>query len=357
MRTDFLETEEVHTAQVMAASPASIPIKFDLTSATIEARRLEAESLTIAGPDDKAGYKKLTRYRLDVIRPQRFAVEDKIEALIRSHLDYVRRVREIGSPLVLALKGIENGCYVREKAHEDELERIADEEATAARIRYDARTRKLRSMGYEYDAITDSFGSNGDIINVDDIRSLPDEEYEIIECGAAMAYRVEQDRLAEIALAKRLDDERIAKEQQAEADRLTAERLQLEQQQAELKRQQEAIQQKEREMDAERKRIDDLNRAEFARQQEAKEQIEWDRQYKEKEKAEALAEKARSKADRERTARLKPDKKEINLFFTRMLNTKPWPELEQVETIDFMAVAYDRIRTVVDGVRAELDAL
>jgi hypothetical protein len=356
------ETEEIHTAVVTTSGPNLTPISFDLAKADIEHMRHEAESLTIAGPDDETGYKTLSRFRIDVLKAQRINIEDKIEQLIRPHLDYAKDVKAVGGELVTSLKEIENGCSLKEKAYKDERERLARERMLAQQQRTEGRVNSLRAYGFEWHAPSETYEFERKelevniCINFEDIKELSDADYQPTADEAYAAHQAEVKHIAQQVETKRVEDARIAKEQQDERDRLKKEQDELKAQQAELKAQQEAVLQREREMDAERKRIDDLNTAEWEREYRQKEEAKIIAEEKAQEKADALAEKARLKADKERTARLKPEKKEFASYLKLCYQTTDL-NFQQPEIIELLGLFAAQIEGVVDEFRGKLDAL
>jgi len=426
MRTDFLESEvleavvvssEVDTAvakqpetfKAIVVIPSDELEKINATEANLLQLAAKAQELVAAGISNKA---------------ERKVVHDLAMAAVYVRTDAEKVAARLAAPYKKeAEKYIKAGKFIGEMAKQseevlkkirndwdDEQERIAEVKALAARIRYAKRTQQLQAWGYQYDPETDSFSALGDIINVDDIRNLPDEEYEIVEYGAGMAYRIEQDRLAEIKRVADEEAQRIEQERQTEAVRIEQERqaerdrlIKIANEQEATRKQQEArdaeLRRKELELkiaqdtavlatrrpalvaigfvekgsefqyghthishieliDMSQSQVDNLL-LEIEDEKRLREQHRLDDEAKEAQRIKdaAQAEKDRKKADKERQARLKPDKKDIGRFMTGILNAKPWPVLTDPETTTFANEFYTRLTAFVEKERADLDAL
>ncbi|GAB3546424.1 hypothetical protein [Spirosoma fluminis] len=349
MNTELLE-EKVHDAVLVSPTgPSQTPIKFDVTAAAIEEMKQKAASLTIAGPDDKNGYKAVYEFR-QVVKKQRIAVEKKADELKAPHLAYNKQVNSTMKQLVEPMEAIENDLSVQEKAYNDERERIAEEKALAERIRYSERTKFLQERGFTYDAVSDSFGFGETVILVDDIRDLSDEDYAPTVELVNTVYQAEQDRLVQIEANRLAEAGRIEAEQQQERERLEAERRELEAAKAKLRADQAEAdriirEQYDREVAQEQERL--------RIEEEARYQAELIRQEKEQQERD----KAQRKADRERTKRLAPDKKALVAYFSKVKVIGPAVTMYQPETSDLYDSFFSAFGSLVMEHLKKLDAI
>ncbi|WP_020603230.1 phage tail tape measure protein [Spirosoma spitsbergense] len=409
--TPTIETEEIAHNAVVMAGPANTPIKFDVAKADIEQMKTHAAALTIAGPDDKAGFDRVYQLR-QVVKKQRISVEKKAKELKAPHIQYNREVDSAMKELTDPMTGIEDGLSRKETAYIVERERLARERMLFLQQRTEGRVNQLRAYGFEWNATQETYDFDrkeelGYLmeINFDDIKGFSDEEYEPICERAYSAHEQEVKRIAEQVEAKRLEAKRIADEQQAEANRLTAQRLEqvaaqklIDDQAAELKRQQDQV-------EADRKALQDQKDEALLKTRTAKlleygfvevdgsferpnvsirplyllqyteeqftdilretveyfQKIEADSLQAIQDNAEnlrlrTLAEKERRKADKERTARLKPEKKDFNQYL-RDYSYHNRVGYEQPEVIELINRFNSEVLAVVETFRAQLDAL
>ncbi len=270
MNTDTLTLDAVPTKE----QPNQLPqvtvdnalITFDLTQLKIQQLRDEESRYSIAGPDDKTGASALNEFRLMVMR-QRTSVEKKAKELKAPHIRYNKEVDAASNALTQQLEAIEDKAKLKLKQHNDEVERIATENMLAQQRRTEARHKELVGYGYVWNGALEAYQREQDTINFDDLKNLSDDEYEPIASAAGIAYKIEQERLAQEAAdeAERVRLQRIADQEAAEK---------LAQGQAELKLAQQKLREQQEELDRQAKAIDDANRAAFALEQQKEEQAE-----------------------------------------------------------------------------------
>ncbi|MBD2753722.1 hypothetical protein [Spirosoma validum] len=246
MTTDAIETqEEVHNA-IVVSGPSQTPIAFDITVSAIAQMHNHALDLTIAGPDDKEGYKQVYDYR-QVVKRQRVAVEKRQKELKATHIQYNREVDAAAKQLTEPMDQIEDGLAKKEKAYTDERDRIAHERAMAERQRLEGRVNQLRAFGFEwnagaetYDFIRDEYALNLRI-NFEDVKALSDEEFAPSLLLAETTYQAVEKILADKRESDRKEAERLADEQETERKRLAAENQRLAEEKAELQRKADAL--------------------------------------------------------------------------------------------------------------------
>lgn len=242
--TNTVIDEPAHDAVVVS----NTPIQFDVTSAAIAEMQIKADSLSIDGPDDKAGYNAVYELR-QVVKKQRIAIEKKAKELKAPHVQYNKQVDSLAKSLVEPMEAIEDQLAHQEKEYNDERERLAHERAMFLQNRTEGRVNDLRRLGFQWCDSDDKYTLFGfdeeDIlmeINFDDIKNFSDEEYEPTRLGAHMSWEHLQERIKErnrLAEEERIRKEneakaeaerlaKIAADQKAEADRLAAAAKQLE---------------------------------------------------------------------------------------------------------------------------------
>jgi len=396
MNIDIAQDEQVHDAVPMLNIPLSQPISFEVAKADIDHMRAEAAGLQIAGPDDKAGFKTVYDLR-QVIKRQRVAVKKRQDELKRPHIDYNREVDQLAKELTEPMEEIENGLALKEKAYNDERDRIAREKALFLQKRTEGRINQLRAIGYEWNPSTESYSrfyyvddeEKTDVINFDDIKQMEDEEYAPILTDAQAIHEAEQARLAEEKRRYKEEQERIKAEQKAQADQLAEERRVLDEQQAALKRQQDELNNTIRLNRGKRLieagytessgnyfhpnhnvRYDSL--LSFTDEQFdalIQQAVDYDRRFEERKrqaqieeaeriKAEQKAEKEKLRANRERQKLLAPDKKTVKDFFKK-LKSHPFPFLPdlQPETVALLGEFNESLAQLINQYQTKVDEL
>jgi DNA repair exonuclease SbcCD ATPase subunit len=266
-------------------------ITFPDTAAKIAAKAAEYKALTIAGVNDAKGLKLVHDARMEV-KTTRIAVEKRRVELKADALEYGKRVDAEAKRLTALLAPIEDDLEAKEKAIEDEKDRIKNAEKIAA-------AKKLADRMAALQAVEAYF-------TPDVVSGMTDEHFAKTVETARMAL---ESRRAEAA---RLEAERLELERQkAEQELLAAERLKAEQaklaaERAEFERQQrEQREHQEAEARAERQRIEAEQKAE--RERLAEEQRRRDEELRaERERLQKIADE--QEAERKRLAKIEADK-------------------------------------------------
>lgn len=121
----------------------------EATDAKIAEIKQIAETLTIAGVDDKAGYKKVDTARKRV-KAIRIAVGHKEKELLELPKNYTAKIKGEAARLIAALKPIEDDLQLKQKAIDDvlaEQKRKADEAKAAEARKIAAREQRLYGLG------------------------------------------------------------------------------------------------------------------------------------------------------------------------------------------------------------------
>lgn len=210
-------------------------------------------ALTINGLDDKQGYaavdvarKEIKKIRVDIEKAFK-AERDVLNVKVKENLAKEKEILAVVAP-------IENDLKAKQDIIDNEKQRIKDEDAAREKARIDARFDKINKLGVAFNGHAYSYGEA--TISTVDINLGSDEKIDQFISDVLTQKEVEE-------TAKKVEAERVAKEQaeiaaaqKAEADKLAAaqaeqERIAKEQaaKAAELKAQQDAI-------DAEKRRIE-----------------------------------------------------------------------------------------------------
>jgi hypothetical protein len=224
--------------------------KFNVTKEDIVTLKTKYTSLTIAGIDDKAGYRAVDEARKDV-KKKRVEIDKTRKALNEEAQNYIKRNNADAKEYIDILEVVENDCEAKIKAIDDEKERIAAEQKAAEAKRIADRVKLLLDNGCSFDSINYAIGENLSISHPtlcacsEEIftgfleKVKVQNEKEIAERAEAErkakeeSNRLEAERLAEIERQKA-----IAEQNRIESERL--ERLRKEQEDRELKIKQEA---------------------------------------------------------------------------------------------------------------------
>jgi hypothetical protein len=241
--------EQVLNAVVVPNSPKQLPVVFNVTAEAIALMQAHADTLTIAGPEDKVGFKVVYDYR-QLVRRQRIDVNRKKDELKAPHSAYVKEVDTVAKALTKQMEEIEEKLSKQEADYVYQREKIAQEKAMFEQQRTEGRIKVLRSYGYEWNERLDCYQLPGGqyFVNFDEIKSLNDEQYAPLSENTRQWHENEQARLAEEQrkadeAADRIEAEQkeerdrldeIARKQKVEADRLAASARQLEERERQM---------------------------------------------------------------------------------------------------------------------------
>jgi hypothetical protein len=285
-------------------------VKVNVTEKVLTELEASARALEIAGPEDKEGYEKVRRHRLDIV-PIRTKTTEVMKALRADALEYQRKVKAKEDEIVGRLQTIEGISKAKEEKYLADRQAIEDAKAKAEQDRVDGLLAQLRAFewnGNPYEVAQDTPAMFADRL------AKAEADFKIMEAG----------RRAEAERKER--EEREAREL-AEANRKEAERL--ENQRQEQEAEQRRIDAQKAELEASQRRIqEEADKAEKARLQKIADdaQAEADKLRREKEatqakidaQARADAEEAQRKAEADRLAALAPDKEKIARWLTAL---------------------------------------
>jgi colicin import membrane protein len=191
------------------------------------------KDLTIAGINDKEGYKKANEARL-ILKKRRTKVENDAEALRANAVKFQKTVISREKQLVAIIAGVEGQLKSKVDAIDIEKERIRIEEERREDALIKSRIDQLAKFGHGIDLY--------------DAKIMPEENFQALLGEVEAAYIKEQQRIADekaAAEARRLEEEQ----------RLQTEREELARQKAEFEKREAALKElRERELEEQRQR-------------------------------------------------------------------------------------------------------
>lgn len=314
---------------------------YKITDAELAQMREKFLPLVIQSPEDKAGAARVREARLTV-KNTRVFVEKTRKALKEDALRYGQAVDAEARRITAELVPIEEHLEAQEQA-------IAAEVARRAQAIENARREKLRLR-------MEALAANRSTLLPLDVEAMSDEQFDAELARSATEYQAAQEReraeaeareharLAEEAriAAVRAEQERIAAEQKAEADRLAADRAKME---AEQRAEQERIAAAQRKLDDERAALARAEELRLAAERAA--QAERDRIAREEQaRADAAA---KAEADRQRRDAARPIAEKIEAF-AAALHAVPLPDVPQrVELVRIVTAAAEQVRAIAGG--------
>jgi hypothetical protein len=167
------------------------PASYGLDIEGIKAAVGQVAELTIAGVDDKEGFERVRRARLD-LKKVRCEIEKKRKELKADAVEFGRRVDAAAKELTALVEPTEILLTNRQ----DEVER---EIAAIAARKLQARKDRLTEAG---------------AIVFPGIDKIADDEFEELVAAAQLAHQKRQQQEAEAAQARKLEEERLAKERE-----------------------------------------------------------------------------------------------------------------------------------------------
>lgn len=348
---DFLIDEEpvesVESVEPVEAKVLGLekPIRLGIVDKQIEKYREDYLGLTIQGPDDKAGFKRVYEAR-QVVKKARTSVDKKRKELTEDARKFTTRVNEEAKRITALLLPIETHLESQEVAYERERERIRMEKELAQQRLVETRVTRLRALDVLYSSETDTFTQYGShALTLEDIKALSDNDFEDVALSLEETYHTEQARLAELKRQQEAEAARIAAEQAEAARKLEELKRQQAEAEAELKRQQAELLRQQEEAAAEIRRqqqeLDNLKR----QQDEEKARIEAERKQAEAEAAEA----ARKEA-------LKPDKEKL-VRLAEILDTLDYPYMSTEEGQEMLRSTVYRIGEISESIRQRVESL
>jgi hypothetical protein len=170
------------------------PIEFPVAVDQIEKYRESYMSLSIAGIDDKEGYNRVHDARM-IVKRSKTSVEKRRKELVEYSVAYQRKVNGQAKQLTALLEPIESHLYIQEKAYDDEVERIKLAAEMAAFARLEKRNASLRAIGMVFDEYGEGWHYQDQVITIEDVKGLPDEEFEPIRESIETMYRAWQQKI------------------------------------------------------------------------------------------------------------------------------------------------------------------
>jgi myosin heavy subunit len=302
--------------------------------------------LTIAGIDDKEGYKKVHEARM-VLKNERVQVKKDGEALRESAVKFQRRVIERVNDLTLIISPVEDALEAEEKRIDHEKEEIRKhKEMMEAKILQDRLT-ALNAYNFAADYL--------------EVKHMSDDQFEELAAHAKNLYDAALKRQVEEAMIesnrRKEEEDRIQKEreelakQRAEAEamanELRLERERIENEQLVIRKEQEAkeaaIRAEREKFEEEKRKHEEEKRIEAARV-EAAEQARIEEQNRLKRESEEKIERERlEKLEAERQEALKPDKDKL-FAIAKLILSFPFPDSSHFNSKE----AQEALRLVAD---------
>lgn len=351
----------------MVQNPMLAPVKMNVSDQEIAKLVEQYGGMTIAGVDDKAGYKAVYEAR-QVVKKTRVGLQKYGKDLREDAQAWAKKVIAEEKRLVAPLENLEASLQAEEDRIDAEKERIKAEAEAKEKARVQARIDRLAQYGFA--------------IDLEHVTNLPDADFEAVVLEAKSAWETEQEEKAERERIAKEEAERLAAEQKAKDEELA--RLRKEAQEREAQQEEQRKKDQAREEMIERMTvaaIDQLSsygvtltRDEFNAltseeyqsllfqaktdhasrlvkqereriEREAKEKKEADRQAKEKAKLEAQA----------KAARL-PDKEKLTAF-AEQFKTITLPDLTTVEGRDVLNAFSARFDSLLTSLETAINAL
>jgi len=167
------------------------PASYGLDIEGIKSAVGQVAELTIAGVDDKEGFERVRRARLD-LKKVRCEIEKKRKELKADAVEFGRRVDAAAKELTALVEPTEILLANRQDEVEREIAAIA-----------------ARKLQRRKDQLT-QFGA----IIFPGLEKIADEEFEELVAAAQLAHQKRQQQEAEAAQARKLEEERLAKERE-----------------------------------------------------------------------------------------------------------------------------------------------
>lgn len=200
--------------------------RFDITEAVIEQMKTDFTPLQIDGIEDREGYKKVHEARM-LVKEKRCEVERRRKVLKAPFLDAGEKIDMEAKRITKLLEPIEDELEAKEKAIDEERERIKEQERKKEEERVQALFEKLQSVGAYLDPGVIKEMTEEGFENYYQARKADHEKAEAerkrIEKEAEEKRKTEE-------LARKQEAEKLAKEKaelEAEKKRLADERAKL----------------------------------------------------------------------------------------------------------------------------------
>lgn len=181
---------------------------FNATEAAIQKLKDDYSNLTIAGINDKDGYKAVSEGLRILV-----SLRNKID---KRRLDIKRSIDNSAKDVLAQLTPIEAHLSSQKKTIDDELARIKQEKAEAERLRFVARTNRLFELGFTFNGVIYTLGLLAAMPST--INEANDEEWNTFIADAeAVSKQIAEKKAAEEAERLRLaeENERLRRELEA----------------------------------------------------------------------------------------------------------------------------------------------
>jgi DNA repair exonuclease SbcCD ATPase subunit len=213
--------------------------KFNLADSAIAEMKKVYGALTIAGPDDKDGYKAV-KEAWNETRSKRTGLEKKGLEIRAGYTVITKAVKKEEDRLIELITPLEEDLYSKWKAIDDEKERAKIEREKAEQAELMKRVEEVQTLGMTF---ADGFYVIGENISMDvaTLRAMPEDQYEKLK-----------GRIQTVAAEIKAEKDR---QRQAELDRqaeIQRQQEQLKKEQDELRRQQEAMERERRDLENQR---------------------------------------------------------------------------------------------------------
>lgn len=342
--------------------------KFNVTDATISEMREKFLPLAIQGIQDKQGYIAVHEARMSV-KAVRIEVEKTRKELKEESLRWGRMVDGEAKRITELLLPIEKDLETKQKAIDDEKERLKAEREREAKERLSRRVQALVAEGVVATAIDlqalDCLTDESFAAEVARAKKL-NEERKAKEAEEATAKKAEEERIAKVAAEQEAERARLAaidKEQQERAAKLKADeeahaaRIKAEQDAAaaKIKAEEDRIAKEKADFEAQKqKEADEKRRAEeleVAKKKAADEALAAEKARVEREAEEKRQAEAELAAEEERIAALRPDAEKLIDFAAKIMSfAATLPDVKQAASRGILATAHQGLVAIAESI-------
>lgn len=291
--------------------------KFDVVESKLQELAEAGRGLKISSIDDKQGIENVKRARIN-IKNERVRIEKKGKELRDEANKFNKAVLAKEKEYLAIIIPVENELQAEENKIEQEKQRIEAERKEAEQKKIQDRIIKMAAVGY--------------VIDYNRAASLSDADFALELNDATNQYNAEQKRIADEKESARIESERlaeVAKQQDAERNRLAAEAARIREEQDRKQREIELAEQKLRlEQEAvERERKQQIEHQEQLR-------LAAEREQKLKEENERKLKEAAEKAEADRLAAIEAERLRIKKEQADKLERERLAEIERKRQID-----------------------
>lgn len=301
--------------------------------------------LKVNGIGDREGFAVLTKARKE-LKGERVQIEKDAKDLREGAVKFQKAVIAKEKELIALIKPTEDALLAEEKRIESEVEAIRVEQERKENERIQNRINQLAKFNHAIDLY--------------DAKVMSDEKFTEFLATAEADFKVEQDRIAAEAKAKKDEEERLnieaeeRRKKELEDRRIEDERLQKQREdqeriRLEQEKKEQEIREQQSKLEAERKKLEEEKRLEEAKK-EAAEKARLEEQQRIKREEEEKVERERlAKIEAERQEALKPDKEKI-FSFAKSLRATELPQVKDSNSQELINWIGEQLVSLTDEI-------